>query len=1151
MNGNDVDGAVEEAQEKPISSIKVCGKTYERKSALKGLNEILMKQGKKNADFAINVKLHKESLEFTASTTVQITINGPSYRATYTGEDRDLVSNECAFFILQQVASGVERNIKLSNNLVKREVPKKRDEVVNLKQKFFILGQEVTYENAKSLLNSIMGKEGMPAVQYGITKLADGPPFGYEASVDIKLASSGTIYKKSMVCRNIGTATTECAFEVLRDISANNEYLSLDNKRRLKIGLTKTPITIFENEELSQDLEAFYKWVGVELPPIDVTSTENQVISPPIQHYLSQSDKSKSTREMLDWMPPTENFSCWRNGTIPSGSFFAMKSLGQISYYLQRIEARKKSNLKVESVRERLPVFNQKNEIIDACESNQVVLIKSNTGSGKSTQVAQFLLKHYLNLNKGAEFNAIITQPRRLSAISLAKRVAMERYEKIGDSVGYCIRFDKVDPRPFGSLIFATVGTILKKMNTGFRGVSHIIVDEVHERSLDTDFLLIILKRMLSKFRGLKVILMSATVNTTLFEKYFRGIRVIDLETKAYRVDILYLDAFIQSSQFIPSNCQMPPQYEEEAQKWSFDNCDKSNGQISPIATHIVDQIESSEEFPYQLISFLVRDSVRQMGSQEHGSILIFVPGWYEIMTCIETLAQMEREAPDNVYKYWVLPLHSNLTTQEQSQVFKPPPEGHVKVIISTNIAESSITVEDVLYVIDSCKQKMKMKHHNSSASIFRVAWASKDCMEQRKGRAGRCRPGYCYRLCSTKMWGLLQQQSEAEIITAPLHGSILQLKALGLGDSASFLGSSMEPPDRENVWEAEKYLQNLYALDANKELTPIGRKIERLPFSPDTSKSIITAALFGLVNPMAIIAANGSSPSSLFNNSADLEVVKTIVKSFCGDFISDHILAVAAINCKESAGDIQFKHSTEDLNAVINFVSVEYLRRVRDQIVDILEKEFPNFNIREAENVDNKVHCINSHVILSLLVKSYYPNICFQTKKRMFYDMDGFKMLSHKNSIISMQENCHEERSPFAIYTEKIITSFAMFKECSVVSPVQILLFGSDCVSWNGGSTIRLDDCYTLGVDVKLAQMILYIRLVIDELLNSMCLNGGLTPKEQDMLKYVRNLIERISTLSYKINNITVNLPEMRDITKVNFESIGGVTNLLLRKNE
>ena len=202
--------------------------------------------------------------------------------------------------------------------------------------------------------------------------------------------------------------------------------------------------------------------------------------------------------------------------------------------------------------RSELPIFNMKNEILTTIQESSVVLIRGNTGCGKTTQVCQFILDDYVSSGQGAYCNIICTQPRRISAVSVADRVASERTEDLGLSIGYTVRFESILPRPYGAVLFCTVGVLLRKLEAGLRGVSHVIIDEIHERDVNSDFLLVVIRDMVHTYPDLRVILMSATIDTTLFSNYFNGCPVVEVPGRAFPVQEYFLEDCIQMSNFVP-----------------------------------------------------------------------------------------------------------------------------------------------------------------------------------------------------------------------------------------------------------------------------------------------------------------------------------------------------------------------------------------------------------------------------------------------------------------------------------------------------------------------------------------------------------------------------------------------------------------------
>ena len=295
------------------------------------------------------------------------------------------------------------------------------------------------------------------------------------------------------------------------------------------------------DESLRHRIRAYLKQAG--LTPANSKSLKDATPDAPFsllsdmkpEHPITDSH-APSTTGSIPWAPGGQpNWDAWRSVDIDEGPLSQL-SIDKISgELLGRERAKAPTPSQINSVRESLPVHTRRHEILDAINESQVVLIKGTTGCGKSTQVCQYLLEDHLETSRGALFNCYVTQPRRISAITLAERVAYERSEQVGDSVGHSVRFETLTPRPYGAIMFVTVGVLLRRMESGLRGISHLIVDEVHD--INTDLLLIIVREMVRANPQLKVVLMSATADTQIFSDYFgQGCRVLEIEQRLHHV---------------------------------------------------------------------------------------------------------------------------------------------------------------------------------------------------------------------------------------------------------------------------------------------------------------------------------------------------------------------------------------------------------------------------------------------------------------------------------------------------------------------------------------------------------------------------------------------------------------------------------------
>lgn len=486
---------------------------------------------------------------------------------------------------------------------------------------------------------------------------------------------------------------------------------------------------------------------------------------------------------MISWSPPQQNWNPWNACNIDEG-YLATASLETLSDDLMA-ESRDRMQTddalrEMNEARTKLPVFERRNDIMELINDKPVIIIRGNTGCGKTTQIAQYILEDYINSGQGAYCNIAVTQPRRISAVSVAERIANERNENIGEAVGYSVRFESVIPRPFGSILFCTIGVLLRKLEAGLRGVSHVIVDEIHERDVNSDFLLVVLRDMIHTYPDLRVILMSATIDTTLFSNYFGNCPVIEVQGRTHPIKQYFLEDCVELTNFVPSPESRKRKKDEESELGltaadSDENLNKKiAGNYSPQTRNTMASLSESE-VNFELIEALL---VYIKNQNVPGAVLIFLPGWNLIFALMKHLQNSQHFSGPN---FSILPCHSQIPREDQRKVFAPVPPGVTKIILSTNIAETSITIDDIVYVIDICKARMKLFTSHNNMTSYATVWASRTNLEQRKGRAGRVRPGVCFTLCSRARYEKLEEHLTPEMFRTPLHELALSIK-VGLG---------------------------------------------------------------------------------------------------------------------------------------------------------------------------------------------------------------------------------------------------------------------------------------------------------------------------------------------------------------------------------
>ncbi|CAK9833953.1 ATP-dependent RNA helicase DHX30 [Anthophora retusa] len=502
-----------------------------------------------------------------------------------------------------------------------------------------------------------------------------------------------------------------------------------------------------------------------------------------------------------------------------------------------------------------LPIFQYKDEILSKLQNNQVLLIKGETGSGKSTQVPQFIIDSYIKENRGSECNILVSEPRRIAAISLAEHVANERDERLGDVVGYHVRFDHVLPQTYGSILYCTTGIFLRRLESDptLKGVTHVIIDEAHERNLQTDLMLKFLKEFLKNNLHVKLIIMSATINTELFEKYI-SCETFTVSGTLYPVKMHFLndiDIF----------------KEESLSKSSLVKMNISFAKIVDLIKWIIE-------------------------TKPPGGILCFLPGWQEIKNLHKLL---ENTKMNNLL---ILPLHSNLANMNQQKVFDSVPDHITKIILATDIAESSITIKDIRYVIDTGIKKEVIWNEKTSLSSMNTTFVSQSNILQRKGRAGRVKAGESFHLITREDYNNLQKFPTPEILKIQLEEAVIASKIISKGEAKDFLNDMIVPPNNVSVDSAIKNLEKLGILDKDENFTNLGNCVKHIQLPPKLSKALILSCVFQCLNPILSIAcifAEAKKSILSINEENHNSVLRSLKLKY--HHTSDHIALVKHFN--------------------------------------------------------------------------------------------------------------------------------------------------------------------------------------------------------------------------------------------------------------
>lgn len=462
---------------------------------------------------------------------------------------------------------------------------------------------------------------------------------------------------------------------------------------------------------------------------------------------------------------------------------------------------------------EKLPVYEQKQRILDTIKTHQVVVVQSPTGSGKTTQIPVILYEAgYADTGVIA-----VTQPRRIAALSVSEFISKQLGTSYPGLVGYKMRFE--DKTDFSTRIkIMTDGILLQelKLDPWLSKYSVIMVDEAHERSLNIDFVLGLLKRILVVRKDFKVIISSATINAEIFSAYFDGCPIVTIDTQTFPVTMVY----------------DPPEI--------------------PVST--------ITEAASEAMLYKIEDIIgRILDNGEDGSVLIFLPGEKAIKDCMNLL-----DHGPFARKIYTLPLYGRLPKEEQERVFDAPPAGKKKIIISTNIAETSVTISDVTTVIDTGLAKLNFYNPKTFTSSLEETAVSKASCNQRRGRAGRTSPGTCYRLYPRDDYEARQVYTTEEIYRTDLSEVVLRMAELGITQFFEF--DFISPPERDGIEGAVDTLRMLGALEKNNTLSSVGNLMVLFPLEPRVSRIIVEAIMrYPKVIEEAIVAAAFLSANSPF----------------------------------------------------------------------------------------------------------------------------------------------------------------------------------------------------------------------------------------------------------------------------------------------
>ncbi|EEQ83450.1 adenosinetriphosphatase [Blastomyces dermatitidis ER-3] len=485
--------------------------------------------------------------------------------------------------------------------------------------------------------------------------------------------------------------------------------------------------------------------------------------------------------------------------------------------FQQKLDAAEQKATSIEETRKSLPIYRFREEILQAVADHQIIIIVGETGSGKTTQIPQYL--HEAGYTNGG-MKIGCTQPRRVAAMSVAARVAEEMGVKVGNEVGYAIRFEDATSDKT-VLKYMTDGMLLRELLTepDLGAYSALMIDEAHERTVSTDIACGLLKDIAKARPDLKLLISSATIDAQKFQKYFDDAPIFNIPGRRYPVDIHYTS--------------------------------------QPEANYLAAAITTV--FHIHI-------------SQGAGDILVFLTGQEEIEAAEQSIQETARKLGSKIPELIICPIYANLPSELQAKIFEPTPPGARKVVLATNIAETSLTIDGIVYVIDPGFVKENVFNPRTGMESLVVTPCSRASAGQRAGRAGRVGPGKCFRLYTKwAFYNELEENTTPEIQRTNLNGVVLMLKSLGIDQLLDF--DFMDPPPAETLIRALEQLYALGALNDHGDLTKVGRQMAEFPTDPMLAKAILAADKYGCVEEVLSIIAMLGEASSLFFRPKDKKI--------------------------------------------------------------------------------------------------------------------------------------------------------------------------------------------------------------------------------------------------------------------------------------
>ena len=748
----------------------------------------------------------------------------------------------------------------------------------------------------------------------------------------------------------------------LNEVHANEEIEDLE-------------VEINENEPFF--LKGQTTRAGVHLSPIKVIKNPDGTLQKEAANALQfarerRDMKEQQQRSLMESMPK-DYTKYWDDQTAAPGSraiASALKGLGnqeqELSEWKRETLARsgvsfgKRTNLTLKEQRESLPIFKFRDNLLEAISKNKILIVIGETGSGKTTQMTQYLYEAGFTRN-GKKIGC--TQPRRVAAISVAKRVAEEMGVILGQEVGYSIRFEDCTSSQT-VLKYMTDGMLLREalLDKDLSNYSVIMLDEAHERTIHTDVLFGLLKQTISKRDDLRLIVTSATLDAEKFSSYFFDCDIFRIPGRTFPVETLftkepetdYLDAAL----------------------------------ITVMQIHL---------------------------TEPPGDILVFLTGQEEIDTACQILYERMKKLGDDAPELIILPVYSALPSDMQTKIFDPAPPGTRKCIIATNIAEASLTIDGIYYVVDPGFAKIMVYNPKLGMDSLVVAPISQASARQRAGRAGRTGPGKCYRLYTEHAFkNEMMPVTVPEIQRTNLANTVLILKAMGINDLINF--DFMDPPPIQTLVAAMETLYALSALDDDGLLTKLGRKMAEFPLEPQLSKMLLTSVDLGCSDEIITIVAM-LSVQNVFYRPKDKQQLADQKRSKFHQPEGDHLTLLTVYESwKASKFSNAWCHD--------NFIQARSMRKAQDVRKQLL-------GLMERYRIPVKSCGRDYHKIRKAIAAGFFAHVARKDPQ------EGYRTLVDNQQVYIHPSSSLFNKAPeWVVYHELVLTSKEYMREVCAIEP-------------------------------------------------------------------------------------------------------------------